>query len=131
MMVQKALLFQDEGIVKELLEVTGTSGQDMAYVKSLGRKVQGFNEDQWVAERDRIVLEGNLHKFRQSSELKAKLLATGYKEIVEASPRVRIWGIGYDENSALSRDRSTWGLNLLGKALVEARRILREEGESL
>ncbi|TFK67574.1 DUF1768-domain-containing protein [Pluteus cervinus] len=131
MMIQKALLFQDEGIAKEILEVTGTSSQDMAYVKSLGRKVKGFDEDQWVAERDRIVLEGSLHKFRQSPELKAKLLATGDKEIVEASPRDRIWGIGYGENSALSRDRSTWGLNLLGMALVETRKILREEGESL
>ncbi len=67
----------------------------MAYIKSLGRKVKGFGDATWVANRERIVLEGNLLKFRQIEELKKKLLATGDKVIVEASPRDRIWGVGF------------------------------------
>ncbi|RXW19726.1 hypothetical protein EST38_g6133 [Candolleomyces aberdarensis] len=126
MMVHKALLFSDDEMAKEISEVTGTSSGDMASVKALGRKVSNFNDDTWTSNRDRIVLEGNLHKFRQNPELKEHLLATGEKLIVEASPRDRIWGIGFGEKNALNQ-KERWGLNLLGKALEETRRILKEE----
>ena len=46
--------------------------------------------------------------------------------IVEASPLDRIWGVGFGEKRALSVKQS-WGLNLLGRALMDVRRILREE----
>jgi ribA/ribD-fused uncharacterized protein len=126
MMVKKALLFQDAEVARQILAATDA---DMAYVKSLGRKVRGFDEAIWVAKRDEIVLEGNLLKFRQNADLKAKLLATGEKKLVEASPRDRIWGVGFGEKNALS-NKDSWGLNLLGKALEETRRILREEEEA-
>ena len=119
MMVQKALLFKDAEKAREILEVP----DDMGAVKALGREVKNFDEAQWVSARRRIVLEGNLHKFRQNEELKAKLLATGTKRIVEASPRDRIWGIGYGEKNAL-KNRERWGLNLLGLALEETRSLL-------
>ena len=72
-------------------------------------------------------------KFRQNEERKEKLLGTGNREIVEASPRDRIWGIGFGEKRALESEgvKRRWGLNLLGKALVEARRTLREEAEEV
>lgn len=119
MMVQKALLFKDAEKAREILEVP----DDMRAVKALGREVKNFNEAQWVSARKRIVLEGNLHKFRQNKELKTKLLATGTKRIVEASPRDRIWGIGFGAKNAL-KNRERWGLNLLGLALEETRRSL-------
>lgn len=125
-MVQKALLFQDAEVARQIMDAPGTGSVDMAYIKSLGRKVRGFDEAKWVAKREGIVLEGNLLKFRQNADLKAKLLATGEKRLVEASPRDRIWGVGFGEKNALSK-RDSWGLNLLGKALEETRRILREE----
>jgi ribA/ribD-fused uncharacterized protein len=99
----------------------------MAYVKKLGRKVGGFDEDVWVQHRERIVTEGTVHKFRQNADLRAKLFATGETMLVEASPFDKIWGIGCSEANAISRAGNSWGLNLLGKALVEARRVLREE----
>jgi ribA/ribD-fused uncharacterized protein len=126
MMVQKALLFSDNEVAKEILEVTGITSGDMASVKALGRKVSNFNDDTWNSNRDRIVLEGSLHKFRQNPELKENLLATGEKVIVEASPRDRIWGVGFGEKNALNQ-KERWGLNLLGKALEKTRRILKEE----
>ena len=128
MMVQKALLFSDNETAKEILEVTGVTSGDMASVKALGRKVSNFNDDTWNSNRDRIVLEGNLHKFRQNPELKQNLLATGEKVIVEASPRDRIWGVGFGEKNALNQ-KERWGLNLLGKALEKTRRILKEDSE--
>lgn len=120
MMLQKALLFKDVEMAREIL---AAPGENMALVKSLGRKVKNFDEDEWVRERERIVLEGNLHKFRQNEELRAKLLATGNKRIVEASPRDRIWGIGFGEKNGL-KNRQRWGLNLLGSALEQTRAML-------
>ncbi|KAJ6486784.1 hypothetical protein C8R45DRAFT_268521 [Mycena sanguinolenta] len=131
MMLHKALLFSDFDVAREVLSIDGTSKQDMTKVKRLGRKVKNFNEDVWVKNRERIVLEGSLHKFRQNPELKEKLFATGETTIVEASPRDRIWGIGCGQAKAMSGARFRWGLNLLGKALVKARTVLREdEGEA-
>jgi hypothetical protein len=94
----------------------------------LGRKVPNFSDDVWVAERYAIVLEGSYLKFTQNDDLKRQLLDTGTRELVEASPRDRIWGIGFGKDRAGSV-RERWGLNLLGKALVETRgRIRMEEG---
>jgi ribA/ribD-fused uncharacterized protein len=119
MMVKKALLFKDAEKAREILEVP----DNMAAVKALGRKVKDFDEAVWVRARKEIVLEGNLHKFQQNEELKAKLLATGTKKIVEASPRDRIWGIGYGAVNAV-QNQKRWGLNLLGWALEETRSVL-------
>ncbi|KAM5531191.1 hypothetical protein V8D89_015161 [Ganoderma adspersum] len=102
-------------------------------VKALGRKVKNFDDETWLCERTRIVLEGSLHKFRQNAGLRRELFATGERELVEASPLDRIWGIGMGEKrgretcGSEASGRQGWGLNLLGKALVQARAILREE----
>ncbi|KDR68448.1 hypothetical protein GALMADRAFT_78767 [Galerina marginata CBS 339.88] len=123
MMVQKALLFKDAEMAREILAVEGVGQGSMAQVKALGRKVAGFSEEKWVAAREQIVVEGNVHKFTQNRDLLDKLVATGDKVIIEASPRDRIWGVGFGEKNALSQ-RDRWGLNLLGKALEETRRIV-------
>jgi ribA/ribD-fused uncharacterized protein len=129
MMVQKALLFEDDAVAKEIIEIEGVSSGDMATVKALGRKVSNFNDDTWKANRDRIVLEGNLHKFRQHPELKESLLGTGEKALVEASPRDRIWGVGFGEKNALGQ-KDRWGLNLLGEALEKTRDMLRKDASN-
>ncbi|KAF6757690.1 hypothetical protein DFP72DRAFT_222422 [Ephemerocybe angulata] len=126
MMAQKALLFSDADVAKEVLAISGSTSGDMATVKALGRQVSNFDDATWKANRMKIVVEGNLHKFRQDEELKAQLLATGEKRLVEASPRDRIWGVGFGEKNALSQ-KERWGLNLLGEALEEARKILKAE----
>ncbi|KAJ7138508.1 hypothetical protein C8R43DRAFT_1019342 [Mycena crocata] len=130
MMLQKALLFEDSDVAQEVLSINGTAKQDMARVKALGRKVKNFKEDVWVQHRERIVTEGTIHKFRQNADLRQKLFATGDTMLVEASPYDKIWGIGCSEANAISRSGNQWGLNLLGEALVEARRVLREEEAS-
>ena len=125
MMVQKALLFGDYGKAREILDVKGVSSSDMAHVKALGRQVSGFDEGKWVDARQDIVLQGNMHKFEQNAKLLDKLMETGDKKIVEASPRDRIWGIGFGEKNALNQ-HERWGLNLLGKALEETRLKLKQ-----
>ncbi|KAH9886832.1 hypothetical protein F4778DRAFT_440261 [Xylariomycetidae sp. FL2044] len=56
------------------------------------------------------------------------LLATGDRELVEASPLDRIWGVGFRERDA-ERNRARWGLNLLGRCLMEVREQFRRENE--
>jgi ribA/ribD-fused uncharacterized protein len=75
------------------------------------------------------VEEGNYHKFTISEDaenLRAMLLATGDRELVEASAMDRVWGIGFSESNA-EQNRVRWGENLLGKALMNVRERLREE----
>ncbi|KAG6836627.1 hypothetical protein H0H93_005970 [Arthromyces matolae] len=129
MMLHKAILFNDIEIARKIIASTSTDKKAMKGVKSFGRKVQNFNDGVWKSNRRRIVLEGNLLKYRQNEELREKLLATGDTEIAEAAPRDRIWGIGFGEKNALAK-YDKWGQNLLGKTLVEVRRIIREELEA-
>lgn len=80
-------------------------------------------------EKSRIVEEGNYHKFTISEDaerLRLLLMQTGERELVEASPMDRIWGVGFNEKNA-GYNRKKWGQNLLGKALMVVRERLREE----
>lgn len=81
-----------------------------------------------LTDKSRIVEEGNWWKFTTSKEhdrFKKGLLATGDRELVEASPEDRIWGIGFDAANA-NAHRDEWGENLLGKALSRVRQRIRE-----
>ncbi|MBE3042418.1 NADAR family protein, partial [Candidatus Bathyarchaeota archaeon] len=134
MMYHKALLFNDTSTASEIL-----ANPSPQTARTLGRKVTPFSEETWAANRERIVTSASLAKFsRPVSEegfrrgngdeagelpegkdgrLRAALLGTGEREIVEASPMDRIWGVGFGAKNAGSR-RERWGLNLLGKALM-------------
>lgn len=84
-----------------------------------------------LAAKLQIVIDGNYHKFTASEDadnLRNMLLATGKRELVEASPRDRIWGVGFTEKNAHA-NRHRWGKNLLGKALESVRKRLAEEEE--
>lgn len=122
MMAHKAWLFGDDASAKKIL-AAGHPGEAQA----LGRKVGGFDQSVWEAERFEIVVRGNLAKFGQHPDLSAYLSGTEKRVLVEASPRDRIWGIGLGETDPLAASPATWkGLNLLGFALMEARaRLLR------
>jgi ribA/ribD-fused uncharacterized protein len=68
-------------------------------------------------------------KFTRSEHadtLRAQLLATGDRELVEAAPRARVWGIGYGVANAPAK-RANWGQNKLGQALQEVRLRLQQE----
>lgn len=121
MMVEKARFFGDDASVPAIL-----AAESPGAAKALGRKVAGFDQDEWERVRFAIVRTGNVEKFRQHPDLAAWLLTTGDSVLVEASPRDAIWGIGLRASNPAAQRVATWrGQNLLGFALTDVRERLR------
>ncbi|KAF1920823.1 hypothetical protein BDU57DRAFT_415526, partial [Ampelomyces quisqualis] len=124
MMVRKARLFGDESTAQKMLQTA-----DARVHKRLGRRVQGFDDEVWDQHKLDIVAQGNYYKFtvsRDAGRLRGWLMSTGERELVEASPLDRIWGIGFAEKDAGGR-REDWGENLLGRVLEGVRGRIRRE----
>ncbi|MGW5423556.1 NADAR family protein [Streptomyces sp. NPDC003943] len=121
MMAEKARLFGDAEAAGAAL-----AARSPAEAKKAGRLVRGFDETVWQQRRYGIVVEGSVHKFASDESLRAFLVGTGTRVLVEASPLDRIWGIGLAADDPRATDPERWrGLNLLGFALMEARERLR------
>ncbi|MFC8508225.1 NADAR family protein [Streptomyces sp. NPDC057411] len=121
MMAAKARLFGDPEA-----EAAALAAPTPAQAKNAGRLVRGFDETVWERERFGIVTAGSVHKFGADEALRAFLVGTGSRVLVEASPLDRVWGIGLAADDPRARDPRRWrGLNLLGFALMEARERLR------
>ncbi|RKE19005.1 NADAR family protein [Streptomyces sp. TLI_171] len=117
MMAGKARLFGDEEILPRILQ-----SRTPAEAKKLGRLVRGFDDARWTAQRFDLVVAGSVAKFGQDDRLRAYLVRTGGRVLVEASPLDRIWGIGLAADDERANSPAQWpGLNLLGFALMEAR----------
>lgn len=115
--VSKAMLMGDKEVAQKIL----TCGSP-ANAKKLGQTVKPWKEDLWLRERDRIMYECCLAKFKAHADLREKLLATGDAILVEASPMDKIWGIGLAADDPAAQQPKKWkGLNLLGKALMRVR----------
>lgn len=117
MMYRKALLFDDLETAASILAT-----DDPKEIKKLGREIKNFNQATWELARYQIVLEGNKAKFGQNSELLEKLKATGDTILAEAADYDPIWGIGMNDKDPQRFDQTKWGLNLLGKVLMDVRR---------
>lgn len=117
MMAQKALLFGDREIFDEIMQEP-----DPKIQKELGRKVRGFDSKIWEENAKRIVYDGCKLKFEQNPKLLNELLNTNGKELVEASPTDRVWGIGLAEDDPRIHDPKNWrGTNWLGEVLTKLR----------
>jgi len=123
MMQRKALLMGDfEAAAEIMLEKNPANHQ------ALGRKIRGFNQDLWNANKYTIVLGGNLARFMQSQKCRELLLATGDKILVEASPYDKVWGVGLAASDPDILDETKWrGENLLGKVLTQVREVLKAD----
>lgn len=113
MMHMKALTFNDFDTADKIMNECVPSEQ-----KKLGREVKNYKESVWNLVRYELVKKGLKEKFTQIESCKSFLLKHKNCQIVEASPKDRIWGIGYDSYSAIE-NIDNWGQNLLGKILTE------------
>lgn len=124
MMAGKARLFEDDEALARIL-----AAETPAEAKSLGRTVRGFDDDRWASACFELVTAGNVAKFGQDPALRAYLLGTGARVLVEASPVDRVWGIGLAADDPRATDPRLWrGGNLLGFALMQARERLAAGG---
>jgi ribA/ribD-fused uncharacterized protein len=122
MMWRKATLFGDAESASRILAAPHPHA-----AKKLGGRVAGFDEQTWVEHRFPIVVAGNEAKFGSDPALRAYLLGTGDRVLVEASPIDHIWGIGLGRDDPDAADPARWrGLNLLGFALMRVRAALRD-----
>ena len=122
---EKAILFKDQTTAEKILQT-----DDVAETKALGRTVQNFDDKIWTKEREGIVYNGVLEKFRQNPELAEKLEKTGEEIIAECAVKDRIWGIGLSmkDDDRLSIDK--WrGQNLLGRILMRVREDIRHQNK--
>ncbi|KAI4748445.1 DUF1768-domain-containing protein [Aureobasidium sp. EXF-12298] len=124
MMHQKAVSRNDETTATAVLDTPYPKEQ-----KDLGPSVANWDDAAWDELKEKVVEEGSYMKFSQNKELREKLLMTGDRELVEASASDRVWGVGFNAKSALSK-REEWGTNLLGKCLMKARERIRVEKET-
>lgn len=124
MMAQKARLFNDAAMLEAVLGC-----EHPAEAKKFGRQVKSFEANTWNAHCFDYVVAGNVAKFGQNAALKAFLLNTKDRVLVEASPRDRIWGIGMGASNDNACNPAKWrGKNLLGFALMVAREQLQDSG---
>ena len=122
MMFQKARLFNDEAAAEKIMQES-----EPALQKKLGREVQGYVSAVWDVDKFGIVWYGNYLKFSQHEDLRSRLLATGERILVEASPSDLIWGVGYEAQDDRILQSSNWrGQNLLGKVLMSVRGAMRD-----
>ena len=98
--------------------------------KKLGRSIPHINWSVWNEAKVNVVIQGNIHKFSQHSDLAQFLRESGDKILVEASPNDNIWGIGMGRDNPNAQNPARWGKgdNLLGFALMEVRDRLFRQG---
>lgn len=116
MMHYKACMFGDVKTAEAIMKAKSPKTQ-----KALGRRVEGYVDEQWEQKRVGAVTAANIAKFGQNPDLLKELLSAK-GSFVEASPYDKIWGIGLAADSPAALDRRRWkGQNLLGQLLDKIR----------
>ena len=120
-MAQKAKLFGDTERYTQILRATSPRE-----CKALGKLVTPYEDEVWAYFRAEVLKKGLLAKFSQNGDLLQQLLSTEDELLAEASPKDKIFGIGMDAATAAKFSPNAWsGQNLLGKTLMDLRRMLR------
>lgn len=123
MMYKKSLMFRDYEMCIKIMATDDPSEQ-----KAYGRMVKNFNKELWEKYAKKIIYDGNYAKFTQDPKLLKELMATGNKELVEASPTDRIYGVGLSASDPRIWDKNKWqGTNWLGIAITNVRETLKKE----
>jgi ribA/ribD-fused uncharacterized protein len=113
----KALLFDDGETAARILRA-----KSPAQARELGRRVRGFHEATWIAERQRIMDGANRAKFHALPDVRAYLLSTWPNVLVQASALDTTWGAGLDLDDHCLPKPGQWpGENLVGFSLMRVR----------
>lgn len=116
-MAMKAKMFGDTQCYNKIM-----SSDSPKHQKQYGRQVDGFDAKKWDKVSYKIMVDANKLKYKQNPGLAKFLLETGNRQIAEASPYDKIWGILLDPDDPDVLDPNKWmGENRLGKALAEVR----------
>lgn len=127
MMAEKARTFRDRDAEQRIM-----NSSSPIEIQTIGREVRNYDETTWNNVCRDVVLEGNFAKYTQNRELRAKLLETGDKCMVEASPQDSRWGVGLRETDPRIHDPRHWkGTNWLGHAINTVRQLIRDGVETL
>lgn len=120
MMYKKAVCFGDDENAARILET-----KEVTEIKSLGRKIVGYDDNIWNGVRQIVVYQGLMEKFTQNDELRDKLLKTGKSVLAECAVKDTIWGIGLSLRDPGRLEMTKWkGQNLLGYTLMMVREAI-------
>ena len=117
----KAKFFGDNETADKILKTN-----EPVVARKLGRLVKNYDDAGWDKVRVDYMFKAVWAKFIQNETLKEQLCDPKYDglQFVEAAYYDRIWGIGYNEDDALTTPESKWGRNELGKILNQVREQL-------
>jgi ribA/ribD-fused uncharacterized protein len=97
-------------------------------IKSIGRTIKPYVEQDWANNRVRLVRKGNLEKFSQNNDLKSILIETGKTRLVECNPYDKIWSCGLRPENPMAKNPDGWiGADLLGKILTDLKLTFQSE----
>ena len=117
------MTFGDADTAQKILDT-----DNFKLMKQLGREVRNYDDMTWSKIRYDVVKSGVLAKFSQNPGLAEKLLNTGSSLLAECAVRDRIWGIGLGMSNPDRFNPAMWrGQNLLGRVLMDVRRILSQQ----
>ena len=113
---QKAKLFSDHQAFTDIMR-----SEDAREMQKRGKRIRGYNDEQWKAKVPEIIQECVSAKVYQNVEVRDYLLKTGTKQIGEGSPN-QLFGVGLHISDPKILNPQEWkGGNLMGKVLMEVR----------
>ena len=116
-----AKFFNDEINLPQLLAAKTADEIDYSVEDIPGEN----NKDKWNEQIRKLMYDINLVKFKQYPELAAKLLETKNAILGAYLPGDMLLGIGISIESLDAKDPSKWSENVLGKALMNIRDVLK------
>jgi len=127
----KAMMFEgkdSEQAAKMMKPPRNKEYTEAKSVKALGRKVKDFSPAKWDEVKIDIMKKAVRAKFVNPEHgLMEKLTATGDREIGEANPRDKYWGIGTSADTEDAKNPKKWkGKNMLGVILMELRKEFKD-----
>jgi ribA/ribD-fused uncharacterized protein len=120
-----AKLFDDQEYLPQLLAAK-TADEIVYSVEDVPGDLEQ-NRQKWNEHLRTLIYEVNLAKFRRYDDLAGQLLETRNAMIGAYEPGDEMIGIGISLGNTDSKDPAKWGENILGKALMNIRDLLRSE----